>query len=110
MNDGRCASGDDHAAVPTARKCGDSALDLSGVAHVDWAQLHPERWRHGLDRAELADPGCYGGIPKDGRSRHARRDLFEQLLSFPKIPSARIRALRQNQSIILGDACMPSAA
>jgi hypothetical protein len=31
-------------------------------------------------------------------------------LSFPKIPSARIRALRQNQSIILGDACMPSAA
>jgi hypothetical protein len=34
----------------------------------------------------------------------------ESHLSFPKIPSARIRALRQNQSIILGDACMPSAA
>ena len=33
-----------------------------------------------------------------------------EYLSFPKIPSARIRALRQNQSIILGDACMPSAA
>ena len=31
-------------------------------------------------------------------------------LSLPKIPSARIRALRQNQSSILGDACMPSAA
>jgi hypothetical protein len=36
-------------------------------------------------------------------------DLIKDL-SFPKIPSARIRALRQNQSIILGDACMPSAA
>jgi hypothetical protein len=36
-----------------------------------------------LDRAELADPGCYGGIPKDGRSRHARLDLFEQLQPFP---------------------------
>jgi hypothetical protein len=35
---------------------------------------------------------------------------FVASLSFPKIPSARIRALRQNQSIILGDACMPSAA
>src|SRR5260370_16235462 len=32
-----------------------------------------------------------------------------EALSFAKIPSARIRALRQNQSIILGDACMPSA-
>jgi hypothetical protein len=39
-----------------------------------------------------------------------RRGLEVENLSFPKIPSARIRALRQNQSIILGDACMPSAA
>src|SRR5205823_6221828 len=31
-------------------------------------------------------------------------------LSFPKIPSARIRAMRQNQRIILRDACIPSAA
>jgi hypothetical protein len=36
--------------------------------------------------------------------------VLQLRLSFPKIPSARIRALRQNQSIILGDACMPSAA
>jgi hypothetical protein len=31
-------------------------------------------------------------------------------LSFRKIPSARIRAMRQNQRIILRDACIPSAA
>jgi hypothetical protein len=31
-------------------------------------------------------------------------------LSFPKIPSARIRTMRQNQRIILRDACIPSAA
>jgi len=31
-------------------------------------------------------------------------------LSFPKIPSARIRAMRQNQRIILRDAWVPSAA
>ena len=73
----------DQTAIRGAREGRDGALDLSGVAHVDWAQLHPERWRHGLDRAELADPGCYGGIPKDRRSRHARRDLFEQLQPFP---------------------------
>jgi hypothetical protein len=30
--------------------------------------------------------------------------------SFPKIPSAWIRAMRQNQRIILRDACIPSAA
>ena len=54
-----------------------------GVAHVDRAQLHSERRRHGLDGAELADPDGYRGIPKDRHSRHARRDLFEQLQPFP---------------------------
>jgi hypothetical protein len=34
----------------------------------------------------------------------------EQRLSFPKISSARIRAMRQNQRIILRDAWVPSAA
>jgi hypothetical protein len=47
----------DQTAIWGAREGRDGALDLGGVAHVDWAQLHPERWRHGMDRAELADPG-----------------------------------------------------
>ena len=42
----------------------------------------PERRRHGLDYGELADPGGIGGIAQDGRSRHARRDLLEQLQPF----------------------------
>jgi hypothetical protein len=53
------------------------------AAIVDWDDLHPERWRHGLDDAELGGTGGRGGIPKDRRSRHARRDLLEQLQPFP---------------------------
>ena len=83
MNDRRRARRHDQAAIRGARECRDGALDLAGVAHVDRAHLHPERRRHGLDCGELADPGGYGGIPKDRRSRHARRDLLEQLQPFP---------------------------
>src|SRR5262249_55401236 len=32
------------------------ALNLAGVAHADRAQLHAERRRHGLDRAQLGGP------------------------------------------------------
>ena len=73
----------DQAAIRGAREGRDGALDLGRVAHVDRAHLHPERRRHGLDDGELADPGGYGGIPKDRRARHARRDLLEQLQPFP---------------------------
>ena len=64
------------------RGCSDGAVDLGRVSHVDRTQLHAERRRHGLDRAQLADAGRYGRIPKDRRSRHARRDLLEQLQPF----------------------------
>ena len=64
----------DQAAIRRAREGRDGALDLAGVAHVDRADLDPERRRHGLDDAELADPGGCGGIAKDRRlaSRLAR--------------------------------------
>ena len=83
MNERQRARRHDQAAIRSAREGRDGALDLAGVAHVDRAHLHPERRRHGLDRAELPDPGGYGGIPKDRRSRHARRDLLEQFQPFP---------------------------
>ena len=54
-----------------------------GVAHVDRAHLDPERWRRCLDGAPQADPGGYGCIPKDRRSRHGRCDLLEQFQPFP---------------------------
>ena len=82
MNARQRAPRHDQAAIRGAREGRDGALDLAGVAHVDRAHLHPERRRHGLDGAELADPGGYGGIPKDCRSRHAWRDLLEQLQPF----------------------------
>jgi hypothetical protein len=56
------------------------------VVHIDRAQLHSERRRHGLDCAELTAPLRYGGIAKDRHSGHARRDLFEQ---------CRLRVLRK---------------
>ena len=73
----------DQTAIRRAREGRDGALDLAGVAHIDRVDLHPERRRHGLDDAELAGAGGYGGIPKDRHSRHARRDLLEQLQPFP---------------------------
>jgi len=62
-----------------AREGRDAALDLAGVAHIDRDDLHPQRGRRGLDRGELADPGGYGGIPKDCRSGRAWSNLFKQL-------------------------------
>ena len=57
-------------------------LDLSGDARVDRAYVHPERRRRGLNDGELADPGSDDWIAKHGRTRHARRDLLEQLQPF----------------------------
>ena len=54
----------DQAAIRRARERRDGALDFAGVAHVDRAHLHPERRRHGLDGAELADPGGVGRDPE----------------------------------------------
>ena len=73
----------DQTAIPVAREGRDGALDLAGVAHIDGAHLHPERWRHRLDDTELGGAGGYGGIPKDRHSRHARRDFFEEFQPFP---------------------------
>src|SRR4051812_30767353 len=72
----------DQAAVGCMREGSDRALDLARVAHVDCAQLYPERRRNRLDGAELARPSGDGGIPKNRCPRHARRDLFEQFHPF----------------------------
>src|SRR5262245_6292203 len=73
----------DQAAIRSAREGRDGALDLGRVAHVDRAHLDPERWRRCLDGAPQSNAGGYGCIPKDRRSRHARRDLLEQFQPFP---------------------------
>src|SRR5262245_31221057 len=83
MNERQRAPRHYQAAIRGAREGRDSALDFAGVAHVDRAHLDPKGRRHGLDYAELAGPGGYGGITKDCRSRHARRDLLEHLHPFP---------------------------
>ena len=51
MNERQRARRHDQAAIRRARESRDGALDLAGIAHVDRAQLHPERRRHGLDGA-----------------------------------------------------------
>ena len=51
----------DQAAIRSAREGRDGALDLAGVAHVDRVDLHPQRWRHGLDDGKLAGSGALAG-------------------------------------------------
>ena len=51
----------DQTAIRGAREGRDGALDFGGVAHVDRADLHPERRRHGLDNGKLAVPGAWLG-------------------------------------------------
>ena len=51
--------------------------------HIDRVHLHPERRRHGLDGAELADRRRVWRVPKDRYSCHARRNLLEQFQPFP---------------------------
>jgi hypothetical protein len=52
------------------------------ITHVHRAQVHPQRWRHCLDGAELSSAGGIAGITQDRRPGDARRDLFEQLQPF----------------------------
>jgi hypothetical protein len=71
----RCHTrGHDQATIRGVREGRDSALDLARIAHVDRSQLHPESRRGALDCAQLAAPRGYGGVPKDRRSCHARRN------------------------------------
>ena len=73
----------DQATIRGAREGRDGTLDLARVANVERTHLHPERRRHGLDGAELADAGGDGRIANDCRSGHFRCDFFEQLKPFP---------------------------
>ena len=66
----------------SARKPQRRARSRRRIAHIDRAHLHPKRWRHGLDGAELGEAGGYGRIPKDPHPRHAWRDLLEHLQPF----------------------------
>jgi len=65
------------------RKGRDVTLDLVGVGHIDWRGHYPERGRHGVDDAELTNPGRVGHIPNNRHPRDAWRDLLEQLQPFP---------------------------
>jgi hypothetical protein len=82
MNHRQRARCHDQTAIRCAGEGRDSALDLGRIAEVDRAHIHSDRARHGLNDGELPDPGGYGGITKDRRPRHARRDLLEQLQPF----------------------------
>jgi hypothetical protein len=45
---------------------------------VDRAHVHAKRRRYSLCDGELANARRGGGIPKDRRSCHGRRDLLQQ--------------------------------
>ena len=73
----------DQAAIRTLRERRDGALNLAGIAQVNWAHVYPDRRRHRLDYRELADTGGDVGIPEDQRSRYARCDFLEKFQPFP---------------------------
>ena len=56
VNRRRRTAGDDQPAIRAARHCRKAAFDFAGIAHIDWAQLHPKRRSCGLDCGPLADP------------------------------------------------------
>src|SRR3954469_23543991 len=72
----------DQTSIRSAREGRDGALDLAGVTDVDREHLHPDRWRHGLNDAELGGAGGWAGIPKYSHARHAWRDLLEKRQPF----------------------------
>src|SRR5262245_20822321 len=74
---------DDHPAVRREREGSDGALDLVVVAHIIWAQFHPERRRHCLDGRQLTDPSGESWITKHRHARHVRCKLLEQRKPFP---------------------------
>src|SRR5262249_23346953 len=65
--------------IPRLGKIGRSAFDLVGVAHVDGADLYPQRLRQCLNSAELADRRWSRRIANDGHSRQLRHNLLEAL-------------------------------
>ena len=76
------AAGHDHATVRNLRECCERALDFVGIAHVDGTQFQSKRRSERLDSSEQTGPGRDPSIPKNRRSRHARRDLLKQLQPF----------------------------
>src|SRR6516225_6462665 len=68
--------GNDQTTVWRLRESHDGALDL---ARINRTQLLPQRRCHRLYDRVLTDPGADSDVPKDRGSRHAGRDLLEQL-------------------------------
>ena len=83
VNDRRRVRCNNQAAIRRVREGRDRALDLGGVAQIEWICLDPKRRGHGLDHAEQGHSGGSSGVAQDRHSRHAGRDLFEECQPFP---------------------------
>src|SRR5262245_46785862 len=72
----------DQTAIRLARECDNAALDFFRVPDANGTYVDTERWRRALDGAKLTDCGGIRRISQYCRSRHLRRDIFEQLQPF----------------------------
>src|SRR5262245_48459802 len=72
----------DQTAIRLARECDNAALDFFRVPDANGTYVDTERWRRALDGAKLTDCGGIRRISQHCRSRHLRRDIFEQLQPF----------------------------
>ena len=65
LNGRQCTRRYDQATIIRTREGRDGPLGLARVAEVEWAHVHADRPRHGLNDGELADSGDGSGIAKD---------------------------------------------
>jgi ClpX C4-type zinc finger len=74
MNVGQCATRHDQSTIRGACECGDSALDLAGVAYIDRGQLDPEPDRSRAVLLRVLVPVCLCSFC--GKSQHEVRKLI----------------------------------
>src|SRR6516164_967743 len=60
----------------------DVLLNLGWLTNADRTDVDADRWRHGLDDGELADPRGKSWIAKYHRAGHVWRDLLEKFQPF----------------------------
>src|SRR6516225_2729197 len=81
----------DQAAIRSAGKFANTALNLTGISYVDRTGLQPQLRCHSLDCGPLSDAGGIGGIAKDRHAGQSRRNLFKHFRPFRAYAEFEIR-------------------
>src|SRR5262249_48669215 len=80
--DRQWASDSNQAAIRSARKFGNSLLNISGVSPTERAHLQSERPRYRLNRTQRPDAGCVSGVSNDSDMCHVGSNFLQQFHPF----------------------------